>query len=131
VQPPARARVAPLADAVCIIAFVVVGRGHHDIDEGVGWFLTVLWPLYAGWFGVALLARLYTRATGGWAALAVTIGGGVLVASLLRGTFTDRPYFGIFTVIAIAFLAVTTFAWRAVAGAGWRPRRSPAPETRS
>lgn len=126
-QPPARLRLAPVLDALCIVAFVVIGRGRHDIDEGVSWFLTVLWPLGVGWFGVALLVRLYTRVDRLWASLAVTWLAGLLVASLLRGAFTPRPYFSIFTVIAVAFLGLTTFGWRLVAAAITRSRRRAAP----
>ena len=126
---PVRPRLAPLIDAVCIVAFVVIGRGRHDIDEGVGWFLTVLWPLFVGWFGVALAVRLYTRVTGIWRALTITWLGGLAVMVVLRGTFTDRPYLGIFTVIAVVFLGLTTFGWRAGATAvtGRRNRGVPKP----
>ena len=113
-QPPARLKLAPVLDALCIVTFVLIGRGRHDIDEGIGWFFTVLWPLFVGWFGVALLVRLYTRTTGIWGALAVTWIGGLALMSVLRGTFTDRPYGGIFTVIAVAYLGLTAFGWRAV-----------------
>jgi hypothetical protein len=94
---------------------VLVGRGRHDIHEGAGWFVTVLWPLYVGWFAVALATRLYTRRNGIWLALVVTWLGGIAIAALLRGAFTDRPYVSIFTVIAIAFLGLTTFGWRLIA----------------
>jgi len=124
-QSPARLRVAPVLDAACIAAFVLVGRGRHNIDEGASWFVTVLWPLFAGWLGVALLVRLYTRTDAVWSALAITWLGGLFVASLLRGTFTDRPYFGIFTIIAVAFLGLTAFGWRALAALLAR-RRAPA-----
>jgi hypothetical protein len=121
-HPPARVRYAPVVDAVCILVFVLVGRGRHEIDEGVGWFFTVLWPLYVGWFGVALVTRLYTRRRGIWLALTVTWLGGIAIAAVLRGAFTDRPYVSIFTVIAIAFLGLTTFGWRAIAALVARSR---------
>jgi Protein of unknown function (DUF3054) len=122
-QLPSRVRFAPVLDALCIFVFVLVGRGRHEIDEGIGWFFTVLWPLYLGWFAVALATKLYTRVSGIWTALGVTWLGGIAVASLFRGTFTDRPYVGIFTVIAIAFIGLTTFGWRLVAALIVRSRR--------
>ena len=124
-QPPARTWYAPALDALCIVVFVLVGRGRHEIDEGIGWFATVLWPLFVGWFGVALLAGLYTRVSRVWLALVVTWLGGIATAALLRGTFTDRPYVSIFTVIAIVFLGLTTFGWRAVVVLVQRMRRRP------
>jgi hypothetical protein len=122
-QPPARVRYAPVVDALCILVFVLLGRGRHEIDEGAGWFFTVLWPLYVGWFAVALIARLYTRRSWIWLALAVTWLGGIAIAALLRGAFTDRPYVSIFTVIAIGFLGLTTFGWRLIAALVARSRR--------
>ena len=122
-QPPARTWYAPVLDALCIVVFVLVGRGRHEIHEGIGWFVRVLWPLFAGWFGVALLSGLYTRVSRVWLALVVTWLGGITVAALLRGTFTDRPYVSIFTVIAIVFLGLTTFGWRAIAALIMRRRR--------
>ncbi len=108
-------RLAPTLDALCVLAFVLVGRDRHDIDEGVDWFVTVLWPLVLGWLVVALATRLYIRRSGQWLALAVTVVGGILVAAVLRGAFTDRPYFGIFTVVATGFIGATAFGWRAIA----------------
>jgi hypothetical protein len=122
-RPPTRLRAAPLVDAACIVAFVVLGRDRHGIHQGVGWFATVLWPLFLGWFSVALLTRVYTRRAEVWNALTLTLFGGIAVAAVLRGTFTDRPYASVFTIIALAFLGLTTFGWRAVVGAV-RARRS-------
>jgi hypothetical protein len=117
VRPQARVFVAPVLDALCILVFVLIGRGSHEINQGVGWFVTVLWPLYLGWFSVALATKLYTRPSGTWRALLVTWLGGIAVASFFRGAFTPRPYVSVFTLIAIAFIGLTTFGWRAI-GAG-------------
>jgi hypothetical protein len=107
---------APILDAACIVVFVALGRDRHGIDQGVDWWFTVLWPLFLGWFSVALAVRLYTRRSSRWSALLVTLAVGIAVASLFRGTFTDRPYVGIFTIIAVVFIGLTTFGWRAAAG---------------
>jgi hypothetical protein len=114
-QPPSRVRYAPVLDALCVFLFVFVGHGRHEVTEGVGWYVTVLWPLYLGWFSVAVATNLYGRTRGTWAALLVTWLGGIAIASLFRGTFTDRPYVGIFTLVAVGFIGLTTFGWRAVA----------------
>jgi hypothetical protein len=105
---------APVLDAACIVVFVALGRDRHDIDQGFDWWFTVLWPLLLGWFAVALAVALYTRRSGQWFALLTTLGAGIVVASFFRGTFTDRPYVGIFTVVAVAFIGLTTFGWRGV-----------------
>jgi hypothetical protein len=126
-QPPARTWYAPVLDAACIFVFVVIGRGEHEIHQGVGWFVRVLWPLYVGWFGVALVVGLYTRVSRLWPALVVTWLGGIAVAVLLRGTFTNRPYVSFFTVIAVTFLGLTTFGWRAIAALLQRRHRGAFP----
>ncbi len=76
-----RTRLAPALDAVCIVVFVLIGRDSHGIHQGVGWFLTVVWPLLLGWFAVALATHLYARGSGTWRALTITWLGGVVVAS--------------------------------------------------
>ncbi len=113
---PVRARLAPLFDLVCIVSFVVIGgRNHGELNEGIGWFFRVLWPFLVGWFGVALLAQLYRRRDRRWRALVITWVGGVAVAQVLRGAFTDRPWISTFTIVALVYLGLTTFGWRLVA----------------
>jgi Protein of unknown function (DUF3054) len=110
-----RGATAPLLDLACIVAFILVGANNHRIDEGVSWFLTVLWPIALAWFGVALAARLYARADGwGWR-LSVTIAGGTALMAVLRGAFTERPWVSVFTLIYAVWMTVTTFGWRGVA----------------
>jgi Protein of unknown function (DUF3054) len=107
--------VAPLADLACIVTFILVGAGRHNIGEGADWFFTVLWPLAAGWYVSALATGLY-RAMDRWALrLAGTIALGTLLGALLRGGFTDRPTFSIFTVIYVTWMALTAFGWRGTA----------------
>ena len=113
---------APVLDLVCIIGFILGGAGQHNINEGLGWFLMVLWPLAAGWYGVSFLTKIYTSADRPWVRLAANLAGGMLVGSVLRGTFTDRPMFSIFTVIYVAWMFMTAFGWRFVATL-WKMRR--------
>jgi predicted Na+-dependent transporter len=101
-------------DAACLLLFVVLGRDRHHLNEGVIWFLTVLWPLAAGWIIGALITRLYTRDDRNWLRLAGTIVITLLIGGVLRGAFTNRVSFSIFTVVALAFISLTTFAWRVV-----------------
>ena len=93
--------VAPVLDLACLAAFVAVGgRRHDDLNEGFGWFLEVLWPIVLGW---AVVARL------------VTLFAGIAITQVIRYTVQDRPWIGIFTAVALGFIALTTFGWRAVA----------------
>jgi hypothetical protein len=109
--------VAPILDLACLSLFVFFGgRRHDDLNEGFGWFLEVLWPIALGWAVVALLTGLYTR-TGGamWLALPVTLVGSIAITQVIRYTVQDRPAIGIFTAVALGFIGLTTFGWRAVA----------------
>ncbi|MFN8027495.1 MAG: DUF3054 domain-containing protein [Acidimicrobiia bacterium] len=119
---------AGVLDLACLSAFVAFGgRRHEDLNEGFSWYLEVLWPIVLGWSVVALLTRLYTRGNGGgmWLALLGTLVGGLVITQVLRGSLQDRPWIGIFTLVAFGFIGLTTFGWRLV-GLGYR-RLRPAP----
>jgi hypothetical protein len=124
---PKHRAVAPVLDLACLAAFVAVGgRRHDDLNEGVGWFLEVLWPIALGWAVVALLTGLYTRIGAGvWVALLVTLFGGIAITQVIRYTVQDRPWIGIFTAVAIGFIGLTTFGWRAIAALVRRLRPAP------
>jgi hypothetical protein len=106
---------APFLDAACLVLFVVVGRGRHEVAEGLGWFVRVLWPLAVGWYGAALLTRLYVASSGLWPRLLVTWAAGITVALVLRAAFLDRQPFSTFALVLFGFVALLTFGWRAVA----------------
>jgi hypothetical protein len=105
---------APTLDLVCIVTFIFVGAGRHNINEGADWFLLVLWPIAVGWYGVALLTRLYTAPDKTWMRLTITLAAGTVVMSALRGTFTDRPTVSIFTVVFVAWMLLTAYGWRLI-----------------
>lgn len=108
---------APVLDLLCLASFVAVGGRRHDsLDEGFGYFLEVLWPIVVGWAIAALITRLYTSTgTWMWVALLVTLVGGIAITQVIRYTLQDRPAIGIFTAVALGYLGLTTFGWRAIA----------------
>lgn len=108
---------APALDLVCIITFILVGAGRHNISEGAGWFFTVLWPLAVGWFGVALVVKLYSTNDRWMMRLLVTIAASTVIMSVLRGAFTDRPWVSVFTAVFVAWMALTAYGWRFIANA--------------
>ena len=128
-SPPAPPALAVVLDLACLAVFVAFGgRRHEDLNEGMSWYLEVLWPIVLGWFVVALVTRLYTRANGGgmWLALLGTLVGGLVITQLLRGSLQDRPWIGIFTLVAFGFIGLTTFGWRLVGSAYRKLRPAPA-----
>ena len=106
--------VPPVIDALCLIVFVAAGRQSHDLQGGGSWFFVVLWPLLAGWFLTALLARLYVRGDHAWLRLAATVIVGVAIALLLRATITHRDTPVAFVVVAYLFITALTVGWRLV-----------------
>lgn len=110
-----RVRWAPVLDLLCITSFVVVGgRNHHELTNGIGWFLGVMWPFVLGWFAIALATRLYQRADHEWRALAITWIACVAIAQMLRGVM-GHPWISAFPIVALVYLGITTFGWRGVA----------------
>ena len=114
--PTTRRFVAPAIDFACLVSFVLAGAGQHDVDDGIGWFLTVLWPLVVAWFGFALLTRLYTSTDRTWARLTVTLVGAALLNAVLRWAFTDRPFLSVYTAVFMAWMVLTAYGWRAIVG---------------
>ncbi len=105
---------APLLDLLCLVAFVVAGAGQHRVDEGAGWFFTVLWPLVVAWYAVAIATRLYRAADRIWLRLTATLVAGAVVNAGLRGAFTDRPFVSVYTAVFAAWMVLTAFGWRIV-----------------
>lgn len=105
---------APVLDLVCIVTFILVGAGRHNINDGADWFLLVLWPIAVGWYGVALLTKLYTAPDKMWLRLTITLAAGTVIMSALRGAFTDRPTVSIFTVVFVAWMVLTAYGWRLI-----------------
>ena len=124
---PTTRLLAPVLDLACLATFVLAGgRRHDDLNEGFGWFLEVLWPIVLGWAVVALVTHLYTRTgVGMWVALCVTLAGGLVITQIIRATMQDRPWIGIFTAVALGFIGLTTFGWRAVVPLVRRRRPAP------
>jgi hypothetical protein len=110
----------PIMDAVCLCAFVILGRQSHDISEGAQWLLTVVWPFIAGWFAAALALGLYTARRRPGVRLAMTEVAGIAIALVLRSTVTHRDTPFTFIIVAVGFILLTTVGWRVVAFAFFR-----------
>jgi hypothetical protein len=110
--------VAPVLDLLCICGFILVGSVEHNINDGIGWFLKVLWPLAVGWYAIALVTKLYTSTERIWGRLAITLAGGTAIALVLREAFTDRRSSLIFTAVFVGWMILTAFGWRFVATLG-------------
>jgi hypothetical protein len=103
--------IALVADLLCIVVFVALGKENHGVHRGVGWFFNVWWPLAVGLIAGALITRLYTREDRWPLRLVVTVAIMVLVGGPLR-TLTGRVMYSVFTLVAFAMLNLLTFGWR-------------------
>lgn len=111
----ARGRLWPLADAIALVAFAVVGLlSHRGTVTAPGLARDAL-PLLGGWFAAALVFRLYrrpspTRLLATWAC---GITAGVLVRALVLGHALDG-HEAAFLAVALAFTLLFVLVARAV-----------------
>lgn len=103
-----------LADLVCILVFVAIGRSSHEEGITVVGMLTTLWPFVAGatvgWMvcrGWRNPTRLVPTGLTVWVS-AVTAG---MVLRIVAGQGTAVS----FVMVATGFLGATILGWRLVA----------------
>jgi hypothetical protein len=100
-----------VADLLCIVVFVALGKENHGVHRGVGWFFNVWWPLAVGLIIGALVTRLYVANDRWPIRLVATVAIAVIIGGPLR-TLTDRVMYSVFTLVAFGMLNLLTFAWR-------------------
>ena len=117
---------AALDAALAPAVFVALGRESHDIDSGITWYLTVLWPFLLGWFAAAATLRLYAHVAESLAPARVDLGWrhrGLAMVS--RAVVTGRSTPVAFVIVAYAFIGLLVFGWRlAVRGVTLLRRRA-------
>ena len=114
-----------VADLVCIVIFVALGKENHGVQRGVGWFFNVWWPLAAGLIVGALITRVYTERHRWPLRLVATVAIMVIIGGPLR-TITGRVMYSVFTLVAFGMLNLLTFAWRLLRIAFRQMRPTPA-----
>ena len=106
-------RLAALADALALVAFVTVGLLSHDHTLSLTGYARDLLPLLAGWFAAAALFRLY-RGGGRLALLGTWLVGvplGVGIRALVLGRSPDGKE-AAFLGVALAFTGLFVLALR-------------------
>lgn len=105
---------AALADVVCLVFFVFVGRRSHQETSALAAFLSTAWPFLAGLVLAWLITRAWRRPTGLWPTAvliwAITVAGG-LGFRIVSGQGVS----GAFPLVASGFLALVLIGWRLVA----------------
>ena len=105
---------AALADAGCVLLFVVIGRANHDKGETLAGVASTAWPFLAGlalgWFA----ARAWRRPRAVVPAGLLAWIGTVAFGNLLRVWGGQGTAFA-FILVALAFLGLFLLGWRLVA----------------
>lgn len=101
-------------DALCVLAFVVIGTRNHDTDTGVSGALYVAAPFWIamvlGWF-VSHAKRNPFAISVGTQTWIVTL----VIGMMLRNLVFDRGTATSFMLVAAIFLAITMLGWRTIA----------------
>jgi hypothetical protein len=103
-----------LADVICVLAFVVIGRANHHAGESLAGVAGTAWPFLAG-LAIGELATLSWRrpfalvptGVGVWVAT-VAVGQALRVAA---GQGTEM----VFIAVSAAFLGLFLLGWRVAA----------------
>lgn len=109
---PGVQRLAPAFDFAIMVAFVALGERSHDLHANLSSAFAVLWPLVLGWFGAALVFRVYSTGGFSWPRALLTWTAGMSVALILRVVVTHRPAPLPFVIVLLAFTGLTTLGWR-------------------
>ena len=111
---PVRAALALLADACCVLAFVVIGRASHSDGETLVGVASTAWPFLAGLACGELAARAWRQplalvpsGVGAWLGT-VVVGQGLRV---LAGQGTAPA----FIVVSLVFVGLFLLGWRLAA----------------
>ena len=110
-----RAALSLLADACCVLAFVVIGRASHNDGETLAGIASTAWPFLAGLACGEVAARAWRQplalvpaGVGAWL-------GAVLVGQALR-VLAGQGTALAFIVVSLLFLGVFLLGWRIAAG---------------
>ena len=120
-----RSWVAAVADVVCVLVFVAIGRASHQEGGALLGLATTAWPFLGGLAVGWLLARAW-RAPYGLAPAGVTVWLATLIGGMLLRVVSGQGAAAAFIVVAAVFLAVFVVGWRAVVALVRRVRRRPA-----
>jgi peptidoglycan/LPS O-acetylase OafA/YrhL len=109
-----RSVTALVLDLCCVLAFVLIGRADHGHGETVTGTATTAWPFVAGlligWTVTRGWRRPLALAPTGVGVWSVTVAAG-MVLRVVAGQGTAVG----FVLVALAFLGLVMFGWRAVA----------------
>jgi FtsH-binding integral membrane protein len=115
-RPAGRAlAVAALADLVCVLVFVTIGRSSHEEGITLTGLLTTGWPFWlgvAGGYAGVVAFRLAPASPPGAAMVLIKT---LVIGMILRNVVQHDGTPFSFVVVATVFLALTLAGWRTAA----------------
>jgi hypothetical protein len=109
-----RAALVLVADACCVLVFVVIGRASHQHGESLAGVASTAWPFLAGLAVGELAARGWRRPLALVPAGVAAWLGTVAVGQILR-VIADQGTAPAFVVVSLLFLGLFLLGWRVVA----------------
>ena len=105
---------AAVADAACVLVFVVIGRASHGHGVTVAGVASTAWPFLAGLAAGWLAARAWPRPARLWPSGIAAWLGTVAVGMVLR-VLAGQGTAPAFVVVALVFLGLFLLGWRLLA----------------
>ena len=103
-----------VADVLCVLVFVAIGRASHEEAASLGGFLSTAWPFLVGLGAGWGLLRAWRRPEEGFPA-----GGGIWASSVAVGmvlrVVSGQGTALAFVIVASVFLGAALLGWRLVA----------------
>ena len=109
-----RSWVAAVADVVCVLVFVAIGRASHQEGDALLGIAGTAWPFLGGLVAGWVVARAW-RAPYVLAPAGVTVWLATLVGGMLLRVVSGQGTAPAFIVVASVVLAAFLLGWRAVA----------------
>lgn len=118
-----RTWVAAVADVVCVIVFVAIGRASHQEGDALPGLATTAWPFLGG-MAIGWAATRAWRAPYGLVPVGVGVWLATLVGGMLLRVVSGQGTAVTFIVVAAVFLGVFLLGWRFLVALAGRRRRS-------
>lgn len=116
---------AAVADVVCVIVFVAIGRASHQEGDALLGLATTAWPFLGG-LAVGWAATRAWRAPYGVVPTGVVVWLATLVGGMLLRVVSGQGTAPTFIAVAAVFLAVFLLGWRALVTLARRRRSTSA-----
>ena len=105
---------AGLADLVCVLLFVAIGRSSHAEGDTLGGILSTGWPFWLGVAGGYVGVLAFRLAPASLSGACMVLMKTLIVGMILRNVVQQEGTPPAFVLVAAVFLGVTFVGWRVV-----------------